>query len=100
MTTELDEIKQRKYEELQEAYRRQSEAEKQVEASIKKILTEKARVRLGNIKLVNHEMHLKAVQAIVYLHNAGQIPGQLNDAQLKEILKKFKEKKEINIKRK
>ncbi len=102
--TELDEIKQRKMEELKKKYEQQQEmerrAEEQMDSLMRQLLSEKAKARLGNVRMVNKELYFKAVQAIIYLYKAGQIKGKLDGEQLKELLKKLAERKEIKIKRK
>lgn len=102
--TELDEIKQRKMEEIKKKYEEQQAAlqqEQQLDAIVRQILTEKAKARLGNVKLVNRELYLNAVRAIIYLYNAGQISSKIDEPQLKILLKKLSgEKREIKIKRK
>ena len=101
--TEVDEIRQNKLEELkkrQEQQRQQEEADARLETAVKQLLEEKAKARLSNVKLVNPEVYFKAVQAIIYLFNAGQVQGKLNEEQLKALLKKLSEKREVHIKRK
>ena len=100
---ELDEIKQRKMEELKKKYEQQQtefQQEQQLDAMMRQMLSEKAKARLGNVKLVNSELYFKAVQAIIYLCKAGQVRGKLEEDQLKSLLKKLGEKREIQVKRK
>jgi len=81
--------------------RKQAEAEIQLNALMKGILEEGARERLNNIKIVNRELYLQAAQALLYLQRAGQLPkGKLSDAQLRQLLSKMTEKREIKIRRK
>lgn len=98
--TELDEIRQKKMEELRQKQEAEAETEQKLDVLVKRLLTEEARARLSNVKLVNKEIYFKAVQTIIYLFNAGQVKGKVDEAQLKELLKKLAEKKEISIKRK
>ncbi len=100
--TELEEIKQKRMEELRNAQAQQQaeeEAEQKIDSAVRQMLTEKARERLGNVKLVNKELYLKAVQAMAYLQQSGGV-GKLDDAQLRALLKKIGGKKEISIRRK
>jgi programmed cell death protein 5 len=64
------------------------------------VLTPEAKARLGNVKLVNYELYLKAAQTIIYLQKAGQIRGRITEEQLKQLLEKLSAKREITIKRK
>ena len=101
--TEFEEIKKRKMEELKKQQTQQQaevEAEQKLDAIARKTLTEDAKARLGNVKLVNQEAYLNAIQAIVYLFNSGQVQGKIDDAQLKVLLKKITGKKEMIIRRK
>ncbi|MDP6670282.1 MAG: DNA-binding protein [archaeon] len=98
--TELDDARQKKMEELRQKQAAEAETEQKLDVLVKRLLTEEARARLSNVKLVNKEIYFKAVQTIIYLFNAGQVKGKIDEAQLKELLKKLAEKKEINIKRK
>lgn len=108
---ELEELKRKKLEELkkqqEEALQNQAEEQAQLqqqidqlESVVKQIFTKEALSRYGNIKAAHPE---KAVQLLVVLGQLiqqGKIK-QINDSQLKEILKKLTpEKKEFKIKRK
>ena len=106
---ELEALKRKKLEELQnqqEAALQQLAGEQaqleqqieQLEAVVKQVFTKDALSRYGNIKAAHPE---KAVQLLVVLGQLiqqGKIK-QINDAQLKEILKKLTpEKKDFKIK--
>jgi programmed cell death protein 5 len=101
--SELDKVKQEKMEKLKNQLKKQQaerKAQAQLDSLLKQVLSEKAKARLGNVKLVNQELYLKAAQTILYLYRAGQIQGKLNEKQLKELLKKLSSKREPTIKRK
>ncbi len=107
---ELEELKKKRLEELkrqqesavrgqlQEQAQLQQQIE-QLELIVKQIFTKDALQRYGNLKAAHPE---KAVQLLVILGQAiqqGQIQ-QIDDAQLKEILKKLTpEKREFRIKK-
>lgn len=102
-----EELKQKKLEELKQAYlKEQEERQKEIEAELqsmiilKKYVDEKALERLANVKLVNKELYFKAFNAIIQMAQRGYIRNKLNDDQTKEILMKLKPTKEITIKRK
>jgi len=100
---DYEQIKSQKMEELkkqQEEEQMQVEAEAKIASMVRGLLTEKARTRLNNVRLVNKELYLKAVQIILYLQKAGQLQGKLEENTLKEILDKVRNKKEIKITRK
>lgn len=63
-----------------------NEAAAQKEQILKQILSPEARMRLGNIKMVRPEMSNLVEQYLIGMATKGQIPGQLSDAQLKQIL--------------
>lgn len=107
---ELEDIKRKKIESLrrgqedamQEQLNEQMQLQQQIEqleAAVKQIFTKDALSRYSNLKTAHPE---KAVQLLVVLGQAmqrGQIQ-KIDDAQLKEILKKLTpEKKEFKIRR-
>lgn len=107
---ELEELKRKKLEELknqQEAALQQQTGEQaqleqqieQLEMMVRQVFTKDALSRYGNIKAAHPK---KAVQVLVVLGQLiqqGKIK-QINDAQLKEILKKLTpEKKDFKIKK-
>ena len=108
---EIEEIKKRKLKELmreqQEAQQEQLNEEiqlqqriQQLEVIVKQKLTKKAMERYSNLKIAHPE---KAVQILVLLVQAiqtGKI-NQINDEQLKDLLKKLApKKKNFEIRRK
>src|SRR3989344_2795722 len=93
--------KDQKLEEMKHAYLKQQEedqkkqeAESQLQSVLKKILTEEARQRLANVRLVNPEQHAKAIQAVIDLVQKGYVREKITDEQLKEILRKTKNDRE------
>ena len=101
-----DQLKQKKLEELKEQMKQRQENEQkevdmdnQVNLMLKQTLSEEARQRLNNVKLVNKELYMRAFQAIMGLQQQGYLKEKLNEAQVKEILMKLKNDREINIKR-
>lgn len=104
---ELEEIKKRKMEELMQKQQETQQQEvaqmqqqiDQLEAIVKPRLTKEAMERYSNLKIAHQE---KAIQVLVMVAQAlqsGQI-NQINDEQLKELLKKLTIKKEFKIRRK
>lgn len=90
---ELEEIRRRKMLELQkqleeEEKRRQLEAEIEArkQALLRRILTEGARQRLANIKLVKPELAKAAEDLIIQLVQAGRLPVPVSEEQVKAIL--------------
>jgi programmed cell death protein 5 len=107
--SELEALKKKKLQEMrqaggQEALQRQQEEqamEAQLDSLLRSVLTPEAKSRLSNIRLVNKDLYLKMAQSLLYLAKSGQLPGKLDDAQLKSLLEKVREKKrEISITRK
>jgi programmed cell death protein 5 len=99
----LEELKRQQGEALQKQAEEQAQLEQQIEqleSVVKQVFTKDALSRYGNIKAAHPE---RAVQLLVVL---GQLiqkgkASQINDVQLKEILRKLdQEKKEFHIKRK
>ena len=101
--SEEENIKQKKMEEMKrqlENQQRQMDAEMQLDSALKRVLTDDARERLNNVKLVNREVYMKAAQAIIYFANNSKVQGKLSDSEVKMLLQKLTQKKEINIRRK
>jgi programmed cell death protein 5 len=87
-----------------EEFRKQREAELQAEMQLnavaRQLLDESARQRLNNVKLVNPELYVKALQTLVYMQRSNQFSGKIDDGSLKRILERLSERREIKIKRK
>ena len=108
---ELEEIKRKKLEEFkrQQAEGLQSQAEEQVqfqqqieqlEAVVKQVMTKDALLRYGNIKAAHPEKAMQLLAVLAQLIQQGKIQ-QINDLQLKDILRQVTPKKrEIKITRK
>ena len=105
---ELDAIRQKKLAQLQnqqssqiqEEQRAALEAQKQ--AILRQILTEEARQRLANIKLVRPQLAESVEIRLIQLAQQGAISEKLTDSQLKEILRKIQGQKrdsKIDIRR-
>jgi len=91
----LEELKKRQMEEQELA-----EAEAKINATVKSMLSEEARVRLNNVRLVNHQLYLKAVQLLLYLQRSGNLQGKVSEEEVKKVLERLSSKKEIKIRRK
>jgi len=99
--SEVDAMKQKKLEQMQQQQNQQLEIESKLDEVARKILTPEAKARLGNVKLVNRELYMNAIQTLLYLYQQGQIQGKINEADLKALLVKLKSgKREISITRK
>lgn len=91
---------------LQELRKRQLEeqavleAEAKINSAVRSLLTEEARTRLNNVRLVNKEQYLKVAQVILYLEKAGQLQGKISEDELKQLLDRMSSKREIKIRRK
>ncbi len=90
---ELEEIRRRKLLELQrqleeEEKRKALEAEMRArkEAILRRILTDQARERLANIRLVKPELAEAAENLIIQLVQAGQLIPPVTDEQVKALL--------------
>ncbi len=105
---EMEAIRQRRIAQLQEqqAVQAQDEQQAAVEAQkqsiLRQILTEEARQRLTNVKLVYPQLAEAVELRLIQLAQQGQIGDKLTDEQLKEILRKIqgqKRESKIDIRR-
>ena len=96
---ELEALRQRRLAEMQanqqqaaaqqqaaEDQRRQMEIQKQ--AILRQILTPDARDRLANIRVANPQMAESVEIQLIQLAQSGRIQGVINDAMLRDILRK------------
>lgn len=107
----LQELRERKKEQLQqqggedaqaeaarEAQREQAEAQKK--ALLRRYLTDGARQRLNSVKMSKPEFAEQAEQQILALAQSGRLGQQIDEEQMKELLKELKpESKSFDIKR-
>ncbi len=104
---ELEEIRRRRYSELQRAAvdeQRQSESRRQYEAqkqaALKQILSPEARQRLTNIRMVKPEFADQIELQLIQLAQSGRLKVPIGDDQLKEALARLQSsRKEIRIRR-
>lgn len=104
---DAEQIREKKMQELKERAEQQriqqekeQEMEMQIDSLIRNILTPDAKQRLNNVKLVNKQLYLKVAQSLIYLVKAGQLQGKISEQELKSLLEKASQKRDINIKRK
>ncbi|MCZ7357631.1 MAG: DNA-binding protein [Candidatus Methanoperedens sp.] len=111
MDDELDELRKRKLEQLQqqqynaqaqasqqEAARAEYEAKKQ--SVMRQILTPEARERLNTLKMTKPELVASVEAQLVTLAQSGRLATKIDDAKLKALLLQLQPKKrEMQIKR-
>ena len=91
---------EKQMEELRRQRQAEIEAEMKLGAVARRLLDDKAMERLNNVKLVNKELYLRAIQTIVYLRQGNQGAGKLDDTGLRQLLERLSAKREIKIRRK
>jgi programmed cell death protein 5 len=104
---ELEELRRRRALELQKNLaqdQQQSDAEKRLESQkqvlMRRILTQEARQRLANLKMVKPEFASQLELQLIQIAQQGKIELPIGDEQLKEILQKLQSgRKEITIRR-
>ncbi len=108
---ELEELRQRKMEQLKEqqgaegaqqeaaeAQRQQAEAQKQ--AMLRQALTDGARKRLNTVKMSKPDFGEQVEQQIVALAQSGRLQGQIDEEKMRQLLQEMKpESKSFDIKR-
>lgn len=105
---ELEELRRRKIADIQRQRDQQAMAEeqsKQMEANrqaiMRQILTPEARQRLGTVKMAYPDLAMAVEDQLIRLAQSGRIDRQVDDATLRQILRKVApQKREISIERK
>ncbi|KZX12921.1 DNA-binding protein [Methanobrevibacter curvatus] len=106
--SELDEIRQRRMQELQQQaiaqenqQRMAQELEVQKRQAMVQILTPEARSRLTNLRLTKPEFVDQIEMQLIQLVQSGQVKSKITDDQLKDLLRRLTApKRDINITRK
>ncbi|MGP6220603.1 DNA-binding protein [Caldiplasma sukawensis] len=107
---ELEEIRRRKLQEIQNSRAAQEELEQEKAAQeaerarkmqiLRQILDPKARERLSNLRLVKPDMVENVENQLIQLYSMGRINRVINDDELKQLLGKMMDsKREIHIER-
>jgi len=110
MDEELENLRKKKLQEMQEqaAYQdqmeQQEEQQKQLEeqkkAILRKILTNEARERLGRIRIARPEMVESIENQLIAIAQSGKLKNKINDEELRMLLSKvIPKKRDIKIKR-
>ena len=110
MDEELENLRKRKLQELQqqasieESLEEQEEQKKQFEeqkkAILRSIITTDARARLSRIKMARPEIAEQIENQLIMIAQSGQLKNKINDEQLRALLSKILPKKrDIKIKR-
>jgi len=102
---ELEALRQKKLAEMQEQQasaqmqeEQKAALEAQKQAILRQILTEEARQRLTNVKLVRPQLAEDVEVRLIQLAQQGSINDKLDDAQLKDILRKIQgQKRETKV---
>lgn len=104
---QLEAIRRRRLAELQRATveeqhraQIQEQAENQKQAILRQILTQEARQRLANIRIVKPEFAQQLEMQLIQLAQTGRVKLPITDDQLREALSKLlNQRKEIRIRR-
>jgi programmed cell death protein 5 len=110
MDEELENLKKKKLQELQqqaafqesmeEQEAQQKQFEKQKKMILRSILTTDARERLGRIKIARPEIVESIENQLIMAAQSGQLKNKINDEQLRMLLSKaIPKKRDIKIKR-
>jgi len=107
MSDDLDALRRKRLEELQkqntpqtndtENLKQQEELKKQQEAQkqafLRSILSDKAKQRLTNIRLVKPQLAENIENQLIYLSQSGRVIGRVSEEQLLNLLKKLQDRK-------
>lgn len=104
---DIEELRKKKLEQLQEqaqdeeaqqARRQQQEAQKK--AALRQHLTDGARKRLNTVKMSKPEFGQQVEQQILALARSGRVQGQIDEEQMKELLRELQpDDNSFNIRR-
>ena len=102
---ELEAIRQRKLAQIQEQQaasqaqeEQQAALDAQKQSILRQILTEEARQRLANVKLVRPQVAEAVELRLIQIAQQGGVREKINDEQLKEILRKIQgQKRETKV---
>lgn len=102
---ELEAIRQRKFAQIQEQQaasqaqeEQQAALDAQKQSILRQILTEEARQRLANVKLVRPQVAEAVELRLIQIAQQGGVKEKINDEQLKEILRKIQgQKRETKV---
>ncbi|MCY3411422.1 MAG: DNA-binding protein [Candidatus Heimdallarchaeota archaeon] len=112
MSDELEELRKKRMQELQEQQISQQDAariqqeqeraaalEEQKQLILRQILTDDAKQRLSNLKLVKQQMATAIENQLIQLYQAGRIGSPINEEQFLQMLKQLQgSKRESSIK--
>lgn len=108
---DLEKLREEKMEQLREQKRqesgggeageaRQQEAEAKKEALLRQHLTDGARKRLNSVRMSKPQFAERAEQQILALAQRGQLGEQIDEDQMKQLLKELKpDEKSFNVRR-
>ncbi len=107
----LDEIRQKKMEQLKEQQQgggdaaeaqqaRQEQADAQKQAMLRQHLTDGARKRLNTVKMSKPDFGEQVERQVVALAQSGRVQGQIDEDQMKDLLEELKpDSQSFNIRR-
>ena len=101
---ELEAIRQRRLQEMQQNQAAQEQQAKQIEAQkqsiLRQIMSPEARDRLANVKLANPQLAASVENQLIRLYQSGRLQQEISDAMLREILQSMvPQHREIKIER-
>ncbi|MEM2962908.1 MAG: DNA-binding protein [Candidatus Anstonellales archaeon] len=97
MVESLESIRERKIRKRLEEMQKRQEAEAQLRAVLRMILTDEAYERIMNVRISNPELFARFSAALAQAASSGRIRQKISDAQLKDMLSQFTEKRETRI---
>ena len=96
----LEELREKKLQELQDRAGEGGDAEAQQEAVLKQYLTDGARQRLNAVEMSKPEFAKQVKQQVASLAQSGRVQGRIDEDQMRDLLKELQpEQKSFDIRR-
>lgn len=92
-----EESEQGSRQKLYEKKMQQMQLEMQKKELLRRMLSDEAYERMGNVRIASPELYEKVVSSLAYIAQSGKAMARITDGQLVSLLAKMTEKRETSI---